>query len=97
LVQSDDFTTVAIYFVKSNEIISTTNNVRRLAQGVSSSITLLNNTYTVFAVAEIDGNEIILDELTMTLDEDSEDQFLLLEQDDASGSGYILSLFSQNN
>jgi ABC-type uncharacterized transport system fused permease/ATPase subunit len=48
-------------------------------------------------VAEIDGNEIILDELTMTLDEDSEDQFLLLEQDDASGSGYILSLFSQNN
>ncbi|WP_158525331.1 DUF4397 domain-containing protein [Glaciecola sp. KUL10] len=97
LVQSDDFSTVAIYFVKSNEIISTTSNVRRLAQGVSSSITLLNNTYSVFAVAEIDGNEIILDELTLTLDEDTEDQFLLLEQDDDAGSGYVLTLFSQNN
>lgn len=97
LVQSDDFSTVSIYFVKSNEIISTTSNVRRLAQGVSSSITLLNNTYSVFAVAEIDGNEIILDELTITLDEDSDDQFLLLEQDDVSGSGYSLNVFSQNN
>lgn len=97
LVTTDDFSIVSFYFVKSDEIIETAENFRNLVQGNSSSVILLNNTYDVFAVATVDGNEIILDELTLTLDEDTADLFLLLEQSDASSSGYALSVFDQPN
>ncbi|MFW8591545.1 hypothetical protein ACOI22_12135 [Glaciecola sp. 2405UD65-10] len=95
LVNSDDFSVVSFYFVKSDEIIETAENSRNVIQGNASSLILLNNTYQVFVVASIDNNEIILDELSLTLDEDSTDQFLILEHSDVNSSGYALRSVDQ--
>jgi len=95
LVNSDDFSVVSFYFVKSDEIIETAENSRNLIQGNSSSIVLLNNTYQIFVVATIDNNDIILDELTLTLNEDSKDQFLILEHSDINSSGFALRAVDQ--
>ncbi len=95
LVNSDDFSVVSFYFVKSDEIIETAENSRSVVQGTTSSVILLNNTYQVFVIAEIDNNDIIIDELTLTLDEESKDQFLLLEHSDTSSSGFALRIVDQ--
>ncbi|MGB3724670.1 MAG: hypothetical protein WA981_02805 [Glaciecola sp.] len=95
LVNSDDFSVVSFYFVKSDEIIDTAENSRSVVQGTTSSVILLNNTYQVFVIAEIDNNDIIIDELTLTLDEESKDQFLLLEHSDTSSSGFALRIVDQ--
>lgn len=95
LVNSDDFSIVSFYFVKSDEIIETAETSRSLVQGNASSVILLNNTYQVFVLATIDNNDIILDELTLTLDEDSEDQFLILEHSVTNSSGYALRSVDQ--
>ena len=95
LVTSDDFRTVTVYFVKSDEIIDTAENSRNLAEGSSSSVILLNNTYQVLVVASIDNNDIILDDLSLTLSEETKDLFLILEQSDQSPSGYAIRIVDQ--
>ena len=95
LVNSDDFSAVEIFFVKSDEIIETAENSRSLIQGYASSIILLNNTYKVFVIANIDNNDIILDELTLTLGEETKDQFLILERSLVNNSGYQLTVVDQ--
>jgi len=95
LVKTDLFSSVTVYFVKSDEIISTADSYRNLPEGVSTSVILRNNTYHVFAVASIDNNDIIIDEFTLTLDEASKDQFLLLEYSDNNSSGFALKLVDQ--
>lgn len=95
LVNSDDFNVVKLYFVKSDEIIETAENTRSLIQGNYSSIILRNNTYHVFVLATINNNEIILDELNLTLDADSKDQFLILEHSVSNSSGYSLRAIDQ--
>jgi hypothetical protein len=95
LVNTDDFTTVTFYFVKSDEIIETAENKRNVTQGNATSLILLNNTYQLFVVAEIDNNEIIIDERILTLDETATDQFLILEHSDESGSGYAVRIVDQ--
>lgn len=67
LINTDLFNRVSFYFVKSDEIIATANTSRTIGLGTTSNITLLNNTYKVFAVASIDNNDIILDELSFHL------------------------------
>jgi hypothetical protein len=44
LVNTDEFSLVKFYFVKSDEIIETATNTRNLTKGFASSIILLNNT-----------------------------------------------------
>ena len=95
LAYSEDFARVTFYFVKSDEIIETAENRRTLTLGDPSSLVLLNNTYQVYAVAEIDGNDIILDTLSLTLNEDSDELFLLFEQSATAPSGYQLKFESQ--
>jgi hypothetical protein len=95
LAYSEDFARVTFYFVKSDEIIDTAENRRTLTLGDPSSLVLLNNTYQVYAVAEIDGNDIILDTLSLTLNEDSDELFLLFEQSATAPSGYQLKFESQ--
>lgn len=97
LLNTDEFSLVEFYFVKSDEIIETAANTRSLILGRATSIILLNNTYQVFALASIDNNDIILDEITLTLTEESQDQFLILEHDLANSSGYSLRTANQAN
>lgn len=97
LVNSDDFTTVTFYFVKSDEIIETAENQRNVIQGNATSLVLRNNTYQLFVVAEIDNNEIIIDEQILVLDETETDQFLILEHSIESSSGYEVRVVDQNS
>lgn len=97
LVNTDDFSLVKFYFVKSDEIIETAANTRSLTKGFASSLILRNNTYQVYVLATIDNNDIILDELTLTLSENSQDQFLILEHDSSRSSGYAVRTANQVN
>lgn len=97
LVNTDDFSLVKFYFVKSDEIIETATNTRSLTKGFASSLILRNNTYQVYVLATIDNNDIILDELTLTLSENSQDQFLILEHDSSRSSGYAVRTANQVN
>ena len=82
-------------FVDADETLADVDDVRSVSVGNSSDISLLNNTYDVFAVATIDNQEIILDSFILTLDENSNPQFLLLEFDETSPSGFSLNLIDQ--
>lgn len=81
LVDSQEFTRISVYFVKSDEIISTADAAPSVVFGNQQTLFLRNNTYQVFAVAEIDGTEIILTQDDLILDEDSHPQFLILTED----------------
>ena len=95
LTNTDEFGLVTFYFVTADEIIDTTDTQRNVIAGNATSLVLRNNTYQVFAIAEIDGNEIILDELSLTLDESSPDLFLLLEHDVQNSSGFSIQVADQ--
>jgi len=95
LAYNDDFSRATFYFVKSDEIIETAEERRSTTIGSPETLVLLNNTYQVYAIAEIDNNEIILDSFSLTLDEDSEELFLVLEEDMTAATGYRMQLFPQ--
>ena len=50
----------------------------------------------VYAVAEDNGSEIILDSLTLTLDESFNDAFIVVEKEESSATGYKITLFDQS-
>jgi len=96
LVDSDDFNGVTYYFVRSDETIDTAYYKRTLGFTEDKTITLSNNTYEVYAVAEDNGSEIILDSLTLTLDESFNDAFIVVEKEESSATGYKITLFDQS-
>ncbi|MGY0644603.1 MAG: hypothetical protein ACW7DN_08535, partial [Paraglaciecola chathamensis] len=96
LSDSDDFSRVKFYFVENDEVISTADNTLSVLQESNSSITLINNTYDVFAIATIDGSDIIMDSFQLTLDEDSVEQFLIFAPDDSASTGFSMTLVNQN-
>ncbi|MBL4630046.1 MAG: hypothetical protein JKY14_02425 [Paraglaciecola sp.] len=95
LADSEDFSRVTFYFVLNDEIIDTADNLLSVLQENAGSLTLLNNTYDIYAVATIDGTETILDSLNMVLDEDSQEQYLIFEQNVETSSGYQITLVNQ--
>lgn len=94
-IDSDDFSLVRLYYVKNNELIDTTSNEQSVSYGDSSTITLLNNTYTVYVVAQDDSSELILTSFQLTLDEESIPQYIILENDDSTATGYRATLADQ--
>ncbi|WP_416306942.1 hypothetical protein [Neptunicella sp. SCSIO 80796] len=95
LTDSDDFSRVTFYFVMNNESITTAENSASVLQEKTSSVSLLNNTYDVYAVAAIDGTDVILDTYYLVLDEDSEDQFVIFESDTSAASGFKMTFVDQ--
>lgn len=95
LAYSEDFSRVTFYFVKNDEIVETAGTKRQTNIGTSTTATLLNNTYEVYVIAWIDNNEIILDSLLLTLNEESSELYLLLEVDEHAPTGYKMSLHNQ--
>ncbi|WP_164084776.1 hypothetical protein [Alteromonas flava] len=95
LAYSEDFTRVTFYFVKSNESIANAEYRRTTITGNAESIVLPNNTYDVFAIASVDGTDIILDSGVLTLDENSNEMYLLLESDPTRNSGVAMHLTPQ--
>ena len=96
LVDDEDFGTVDVYFVRNNELIDDAEYKRNVPYTTNASITLLNNTYQVFAVATVDSSEVILGVKELVLNEESQGQFLILEKDEADVSGYKMTFSSQS-
>jgi hypothetical protein len=97
LADSEDFSRVTFYFVLNDEIINTAENLLSVLQENSGSLTLLNNTYDIYAIATIDGTETVLDSLELVLDENSQEQYLIFEQDVNASSGYKMLLVNQKS
>lgn len=95
LIQSDDFSQVQVYFVRSDETIDSSAYSSEVNYKTSSGITLKNNTYQVFVVAKDNGSEIVLDNFELILDEESTEQFLILEASDEAATGYKSTLLTQ--
>lgn len=95
LINHDDFDFVRFYFVRNNELISTTPNeaLASFAQPVYS--TLLNNTYEVYIVAQDGSSEVILHSFELVLNETSNDSFMVVQDDDSTASGYRVSIEDQ--
>ncbi|MFC4700869.1 hypothetical protein ACFO4O_11915 [Glaciecola siphonariae] len=95
LVDDDEFSGVTFYFVQSDESIETASNRRTAGLATLQTLILRNNTYEVYAVANIDGREIILNSKLLTLDEDSREQFLIFEREPNSATGYEMRFVDQ--
>jgi hypothetical protein len=95
LIQSDDFSQVEIFFVRQDETINSATYKREVSYKNNSAVFLHNNTYQVFIVAQDNGSSIILNSFELILNEESTEQFLVLETSDASPTGYKTTLFSQ--
>jgi len=61
----------------------------------SELLYLKNNTYQVYVVAKNNSSDIILNAFELTLDEESNEQFMIVEVDETSPTGYKVSLFDQ--
>lgn len=95
LVDTDDFAHVNFYFVRSDETIETAFYNRSAAFVQPASIYLLNNTYQVFAVAEIDSSDVILSSFELVLNESSPELFFIVGQDASSATGFRIEQFEQ--
>lgn len=95
LVDDEDFTSVTFVFVLDDEIIDTADNFETASFASPDSITLINNTYTIQAIARINASNVVLVTQELTLDASSVDQFLLFEEDDTSPTGYKITMHDQ--
>ena len=95
LVDDEDFTSVTFVFVLDDEIIDTADNFETASFASPDSITLINNTYTIQAIARINASNVVLVTQELTLDASSVDQFLLFEEDETSPTGYKITMHDQ--
>ena len=93
----DDFSSIKVYFVRSDEIIDTAEQFLTATFANPISVELLNNTYTVYIIGKLDSSDIILSSSELILNEDSKDQFIILDKDINSASGYRMSFNNQTN
>lgn len=95
LVDSDDFNVVRFYFVRSDETIDSAFYNRTVGYAQQQALRLVNNTYQVFAVAEVDSSDIILSSFELVLNEESNEMFVIAEADTTAASGYRLVITDQ--
>jgi hypothetical protein len=93
----DDYSSIKVYFVRNDEIIATAEQYLTAIFAQPSSVTLLNNTYTVYVIGKLDSSDIILSASELILNEDSKDQFIILEKDLNSATGYSAKFANQSN
>ncbi|GAA6173715.1 hypothetical protein NBRC116592_33850 [Colwellia sp. KU-HH00111] len=94
---SDDFSYIKVFFVRSDEIIETADQSLTAIFATPSKVELINNTYKLYVVGKLDSSELILASTEITLNEDSQDQFILLEKDFGSASGYKMTFANQTS
>lgn len=97
LADNEDFNLVNIYFVRSDETIDSAFYHRAFSFADHETLYLNNNTYQVYVVAQENSSNIILDSFELILDEDSTDQFIVIENNQTSGTGYKANLFSRSS
>lgn len=96
-VDNDDFNAVGFYFVRSDELIETASLYQNATYSSPAAITLVNNTYSIYAVAQDGSSDVILVTTELTLDENSAAMYLILEEDENSPSGYNIKFANQND
>jgi hypothetical protein len=95
LVDSSEFSAFTVYFVRNDETIESAFYKRAVSFADSELLYLKNNTYQVYVVAKDNSSDIILNAFELVLDEESNEQFMIVEVDDTQPTGYKVSLFDQ--
>ncbi len=93
----DEFSKIDVFFVESNETIETTQNDKYVPYITPQSITLLNNTYSVYVIGEENSTDMILTRSELVLGEDTHDMFLIIEEDVNSATGYKMMFSDQKD
>ena len=93
----DDFTNIKVYFVRNDEIIETAEQSLTAIFAKPSAVELVNNTYTVYTIGKLDSSELILSSTELILDEESKDQFIILEKDSEFSTGYKMTFANQTS
>ncbi len=93
----NDFSSIKVYFVRSDEDVDTADQSLTAIFAQPSSVNLLNNTYTVYVIGSLDSSEIILSSSELTLNEDSKDQFIILEKVVNTNDEYTMRFENQVN
>ncbi|MCJ8273992.1 MAG: hypothetical protein MJK04_31910 [Psychrosphaera sp.] len=93
----DDYTSLKIYFVRSNETVSTAPNYLSSTRANPQTITLENNSYDVSILVNENESELLLAFDQLTLDSQSGDLYMIIEEDESSNSGYTVKLLPQND
>jgi hypothetical protein len=91
----DDFDSLSVYFVLSDETTATANSSLAAPYAVPKNIPLRNNTYQVYMIGKEGTSDLILGSIELSLDEDSRDMFLILEQAESSSTGYVMKFVNQ--
>ena len=89
----DDFSRLSVYFVRSNETVDTANYYVETSSASPRTITLPNNTYDVSVLGSENQSDLLLSFDQISLDADSGDLFLVIEED--AEQGYKMSWHSQ--
>ncbi|NQZ08773.1 MAG: hypothetical protein HRT35_16580 [Algicola sp.] len=92
----DDYTSLKIYFVRSNETVSTAANHLSSTRANPQTITLENNSYDVSILVDENESELLLAFDQLSLDSQSGDLYMIIEEDESSDSGYTVKLLPQN-
>ena len=99
LIDQDEFinnySSVKVYFVRSDEEISNSDQSLTAIFAQPSTIELLNNTYTVYVIGKLDSSDIILSSSELILNEDSKDQFIILEKVVNTNNEYTMRFENQ--
>jgi hypothetical protein len=96
LVDNNDFESLNISFVRSNEIIDNAAYKRTVAYVQPEMILLRNNTYRIYAVGKENSSDLLLATTELTLSENSHELFLIIDEDENTSSGYKITLANQN-
>lgn len=91
----NDFSSIKVYFVRSDEEISTADQSLIAIFAKPSTVELLNNTYTVYVIGSLDSSDIILSSTELVLNEDSKDQFIILEKVANTNDEYTMRFENQ--
>jgi hypothetical protein len=92
----DDFDHLNIHFVRSNETVETAEYKVTSTRAAPRSVTLENNSYDVNILVDENESELLLAFDQITLDADSSDLFMVIEEDANVSSGYSVKFVKQN-
>ncbi|BDY06287.1 DUF4397 domain-containing protein [Ferrimonas sp. YFM] len=92
----DDYGVVTFHFLLPGETIADSSYSTTASFSESSSLILPNDSYRIQAVTQSYGTDLLLSTLEVTLNEESGEYYLLLEQSDDSDSEFSLTMRLQN-
>lgn len=90
---SNEYSTIKLYFVESNETKSTTSNLLTGTFSIASSISLYNDNYDIYVTAIEGSSEVLLASTTLTLNETSSNYYLIVEDEDSED--FEVTIFPQ--